>query len=204
MRFRTFLAYLSLLPLSACTKSCNMEYDNNEEFSKAQLPGYTETGANTLGCMLGPRAWTVLGSSEQRGLGGSYWQPNGLVVDGGYLVPPRVQASGRMSGVRNSLPFYDMEIGLQFWPSDTLGGLRLLGADTSRAYNGQFVEQMRATNFLNYEEYRSSNRRPVRLLIRKLNRQQRIVSGTFAGTLYGGASGHDSVTVADGRFDLKY
>ena len=30
MRFRTFLTYLSLLPLSACTKGCN-DFDNNEE-----------------------------------------------------------------------------------------------------------------------------------------------------------------------------
>ena len=52
MRFRLFLTYLSLLPLSACTRSCN-DYDNNEEFAKAQLPPYTETGANTLGCGLG-------------------------------------------------------------------------------------------------------------------------------------------------------
>ena len=32
MRCRTFLTYLSLLPLSACTRSCN-DYDNNEEFA---------------------------------------------------------------------------------------------------------------------------------------------------------------------------
>ena len=30
MRFRTFRTYLSLLPLSACTKGCN-DFDNNEE-----------------------------------------------------------------------------------------------------------------------------------------------------------------------------
>ena len=44
-------------------------------------------------------------------------------------------------------------------------------------------------------------RRPVRLLIRKLDRQRRTVSGTFAGMLY---SSTDSLAVADGRFDLKY
>ena len=37
MGFRTYLTYLSLLPLSACTHSCN-DYDNNEEFTKATLP----------------------------------------------------------------------------------------------------------------------------------------------------------------------
>lgn len=204
MRFRSFLSFLSLLPLSACTKSCSMDYDNNEEFSRAQLPAYTETGAGTLGCVLGPQTWTVLGSYEQRGgLGGSYWQPNSLMVDGN-AVQPNMTAAGRMSGVRSSKPFYDMGITFQLRPSDTLGGLHLLGADTARTYTGRFVEGMQATNFLTYDDYRSSNRRPVRLLVRKLNRQQRIVSGTFAGTLYGGTSGHDSLTVADGRFDLRY
>ena len=82
-------------------------------------------------------------------------------------------------------------------------GRHLLGADTARAYSGRFVEQMRATNFLTYDDYGSSNRRPVRLFVRKLNRQQRIVSGTFPGTLYQ-TSGPDSLAVADGRFDIKY
>ena len=31
---------------------------NNEEFARAQLPPYTETGANTLGCVLGAQTWT--------------------------------------------------------------------------------------------------------------------------------------------------
>jgi len=109
-----------------------------------------------------------------------------------------------MSGVRDSKPFYDMGLTVVFRPSDTLGGLHLLGADTSRTYTGQFVEQMSATDFMTYDDYHSSNRRPVRLLVRKLDRQQRIISGTFEGSLYGGTSGHDSLAVADGRFDLKY
>ena len=203
MRLRTLFTYLSLLPLSACTRSCN-DYDNNEEFAKAKLPPYTETGAGTLGCVLGPQTWTVLGSYSQPSPLGGGWVPNSLISGGGYSVPPHVEVSGRMSGVRDSKPFYDMGISFQILPSDTLGGLHLLGGDSSRAYTGRFTEQMQATNFLTYDDYRSSNRHPVRLLVRKLNRQQRIVSGTFAGTLYGGTTRHDSLTVADGRFDCKY
>ena len=41
----------------------------------------------------------------------------------------------------------------------------------------------------------------VRLRIRQLNRQQRTVSGTFAGMLYGRT---DSLAVVDGRFDVRY
>ncbi|GAB3733720.1 hypothetical protein GCM10027594_15350 [Hymenobacter agri] len=184
-----------------------MEYDNNEEFSKAKLPAYTETGAGTLGCILGAQTWTVLGSYEQRGgLGGSYWQPNSVLSTGSFAVPPHIEVNGRMSGVRNSKPFYDMGISFQIWPSDTLGGLHLLGADTSRSYTGRFVEQMQAIDFLSssYADYHSSNRRPVRLVVRKLNRFNHTVSGTFAGTLYNGTGGHDSITVTDGRFDLSY
>ncbi|WP_460620096.1 Riean_0653 family protein [Hymenobacter ruber] len=203
MRFSTFLTYLSLLPLSACTRSCN-DYDNNEEFAKAKLPPYTETGAMTMGCVLGSQTWTVLGSTQAKGPLGSSWQPNTLQVDGSYSVPPFLNVSGQMTGVRDSKPFYDMQLNLLFRPSDTLGGLHLLGADTSRYHSGGFVEQMRAMSFLNFEEYTSSNRRPVRLLVRRLNRQQRTISGTFEGYLYGGASGHDSLAVTDGRFDIKY
>ena len=202
MRFRTFLTYLSLLPLSACTRSCK-DYDNNEEFARAKLPPYSETGAGTLGCVLGPQTWTVLGSFYQNRIGYP-WVPNAVAVEGSYSVSPYIAATGRMTGVRDSKTFYDMGISLVFRLSDTLGGLHLLGADTSRTYTGRFVEQMRATNFMTYDEYRSRNRHPVRLLVRKLSRQQRTVSGTFAGMLYGGTTGHDSLAVADGRFDFTY
>ncbi|MDO7848086.1 hypothetical protein Q5H92_17100 [Hymenobacter sp. M29] len=204
MRFRTLLTYLSLLPLSACTKSCN-DYDNNEEFARAQLPAYTETGANTLGCVLGAQKWTVLGSQNSPSPLGSGWRPNVLQVYGGSSVPPLLEVRGTMSGVRNSEVFYDREIALTFLLSDTLGGLRLLGEDTVRTRPGHYREYMEALDLIPYVGYHSSARRPVRLLIRKLDRQRRTVSGTFAGMLYGGSlSGHDSLAVTDGRFDVKY
>jgi hypothetical protein len=204
MRFRTFLTYLALLPLSACTKSCN-EYDNNEEFSRAKLPAYSETGANTLGCVLGSQKWTVLGSQNLPGPLGSGWHPNVLQVYGGRSVPPLLEVRGTMSGVRNSEVFYDREITLSFLLSDTLGGLRQLGEDSVRTRPGYYREYMAALDLIPYVGYHSSARHPVRLLIRKLDRQQHTVSGTFAGTLYGGGlSGYDSLTVTDGRFDFKY
>lgn len=199
MRFRLFLTYLSLLPLSACTRSCN-DYDNNEEFAKAQLPPYTETGANTLGCGLGAQTWTVLGSQKITSPVGPSWQPNVLRVYVNPAVPQLLYAHGQMTGARNSRVFYDLEVALTFRLSDTLGGLRLLGTDTARVPIGR-AETMEATNQVEYARYRSSTRRPVRLRIRKLNRQQRIVSGTFGGYLY---SRTDSLAVTDGRFDFTY
>ncbi|WP_035566680.1 hypothetical protein [Hymenobacter sp. IS2118] len=200
MRYRTFLTYLALLPLSACTKSCN-EYDNNEEFARAKLPAYTETGANTLGCVLGTQTWTVLGSHAMRGGIGPSWEPNVLQVYQASAVPPLLEVRGIMTGVRNSVEFYDREIGLTFLLSDTLGGLRLLGDDSVRTQPGQYDEHMEAIDLIPYRGYSSRARRPVRLLIRKLDRQQRIVSGTFEGMLY---SQTDSLAVTDGRFDVKY
>lgn len=201
MRLRSFLTYLTLLPLSACTRSCN-DYDNNEEFSRGKLPPYSETGTNTLGCVLGAQTWTVLGSHQVISPLGSGWVPNILQVEGGYSYAPLVLMRGRMTGVRNSKEFYDTEITLTFRPNDTLGGLRLLGADTSHVapYRG---ESMAATGFVGGGYFKSSARRPVRLLVRKLNKQQRIVSGTFSGMLYQDR-GPDSLAVADGRFDVKY
>ncbi len=200
MRYRTFLTYLALLPLSACTKSCN-DYDNNEEFARAKLPAYTETGANTLGCVLGTQQWTVLGRHARRGGIGPSWEPNVLQVYQANVAPPVLEVRGVMTGVRNSIEFYDREIHFTFLLSDTLGELRLLGEDSVRTQPGQYDEYMEAIDLIPYRGYRSTARRPVRLLIRKLDREQRIVSGTFEGMLY---SATDSLAVTDGRFDVKY
>jgi len=210
MRLRSLLTYLSLLPLGACTRSCN-NYDNASEFNGAQLPPYTETGAQTLGCRLGPQVWTVLGHHEQRGILGIGWEKNQLQSGPAYYFStssfhsPLLYVSGRMTGVRNSKAFYDLGLDLTFRATDTLGGLRLLGADTTRAAPGIAPEAMRATDYISFvNDYQSRARRPVRLQIRHLDRQQRIISGTFAGWLYGGRGGNDSLEVSDGRFDLKY
>ena len=200
MRLRTFLTYLSLLPLSACTRSCK-EYDNNEEFARAQLPPYSETGANTMGCVLGPQTWTVLGSHFETSHYSGKWVPNRVEVLNNYPGPKQVQLRGRMTGVRSSKEFYDYEIQAVFTLNDTLGGLRLLGADTVRQPRRD--EYMSAGSLFDGRIFVSSTRHPVRLLIRKLNRQQRIVSGTFSGMLYQDR-GPDSLAVADGRFDVKY
>ena len=205
MRLRTLLTYLSLLPLSACTR-CKA-YDNNEEFARAQLPAYTETGANTLGCVLGPQTWTVLGSSLEPRHYGSAWSPNSLIINGPYFITgpnarqPLVEVHGRMTGVRDSKAFYDTDVELAFTLTDTLGGLHLLGADSVR-YPPR-AEYLAAGSFIDGRGFVSSTRHPVRLLVRKLNRQQRIVSGTFSGMLYQ-HSGSDSLAVRDGRFDVKY
>ena len=199
MRFRTFLTYLSLLPLSACTKSCN-DYDNNEEFARATLPAYSETGAGTLGCRLGPQVWTVLGKHYENRIGYP-WQPNTILVEGSYSVPPYLAATGQMTGVRDSKPFYDMQISLILRLDDTLSNVRLLGSDTARVGAGRPFDQLQARDLLTFDGYYSRTSRPVRLLIRKFDRQQRTVSGTFAGMLY---SRTDSLAVADGLFDLSY
>ncbi len=200
MRFRTLLTYLALLPLSACTKSCN-DYDNNEEFARARLPAYTETGANTLGCVLGPQTWTVLGAHLKSTHYRDVWEANQLYVSSGYPGPPQVQVRGQMTGVRNSKTFYDYEIQTVFTLSDTLGGLRLLGSDTVRV--PRQGEYLAAYSFFSGRFFASAARRPVRLFIRRLDRQQRTVSGTFAGTLYQ-TDGPDSLIVTDGRFDVRY
>ena len=151
--------------------------------------------------MPGPQTWTVLGSHDRKGGLGTSWEPNVLDAYGGNAVPPLLTVRGEMPGVRNSQVFYDREISLTFLLSDTLGGIRLLAEDTARTRPGSYREHMEALDLIPFLGYRSSARRPVRLLIRKLDRQRRIVSGTFVGMLY---SPTDSLTVTDGRFDVKY
>jgi hypothetical protein len=202
IRFRSVLVYCCLLPLGACTRSCN-DYDNANEFTQAKLPEYSETGAHTLGCRLGSQVWTVLGKHEITRVGYP-WDDNTLMVSSSYSQPAVLSVQGEMTGVRDSRVFYDMELSLSFLPSDTLGGLRLLGADSAHTTTGWVREYMRAVNLMDFHEYQSRPHRPVRLLIQKRDPTQRIISGTFAGYLYGGASGNDSLAVSDGRFDLKY
>lgn len=197
MRLRPLLAYLSILPLGACTRSCN-DYDNASEFYNAKLPEYTETGANTLGCRLGPQVWTVLGKHEERGIGYS-WQPN-FLASYNYTHEARVTIQGQMTGVRDSKTFYDMGIALNFEIPDTLGRVQLLGINDSTGAAGS----MSATNYFVFDWYVSRPEHPVRLIIRKVDRQQHIVSGVFEGCLYGDASGQDSLVITDGRFDVKY
>lgn len=209
MRLRSLLAYFCLLPLAACTRSCEEEYDNASEFANAQLPPYSETGANTLGCQLGTQTWTVLGATEipPRNEGGRTWMTN---LANSYLEPdfpasPPLNIFGTMTGVRDSRVFYDTQIRLLFEPTDTLGGQRLLGDyDITQAPAARQYEHLRVIDHLHNLTYTSRSQRPVRLLVRKLDRQQRIISGTFEGYVYGGASGNDSLAVTNGRFDFRY
>ena len=60
----------------------------------------------------------------------------------------------------------------------------------------QFCEMHAIGRTTFYEEVKYG-----RLRIRKLDRQQRTISGTFEGHLY---SRTDSLAVTDGRFDLRY
>jgi hypothetical protein len=156
-----------------------------------------------MGCVLGPQVWTVLGKHYQNRMGYPR-EPNALEVEGSHSVPPYLVVTGEMTGVRGSKPFYDMTLTLTLRLNDSLPGLHLMGSDTARAPGQRPVEQMLAQNPLNFDDdYTSRSRRPVRLLVRKYDRQQRIISGTFEGMLYQ-RSGPDSLAVADGRFDFKY
>lgn len=211
MRLRSFLICLGLLPLAACTRSCREDYDNASEFANAQLPPYSETGAQTMGCQLGSQTWTVLGAWEGNPCAECKieWLPNTLQFGQTHSVPGATWTPtsliGTMTGVRDNHIFYNTEIRIFFHPSDTLGGLRLLGeADALLRPASQPYEAMHVLDTHNGRRYVSRSQRPVRLFVRKFDRQQHIISGTFEGTVYGGASGNDSLAVTDGRFDTKY
>ena len=63
MHLRSFFICLGLFRCRL-HRSCREDYDNASEFANAQLPPYSETGANTMGCQLGFQTWTVLGAWE--------------------------------------------------------------------------------------------------------------------------------------------
>jgi len=177
MNQRTAPALLlaALLGLSQCKKT--------DPTPEAQLPPATQTGANTLGCLVNGQPWTPQGNngssnytvSYDRGLGASFdlrtyryqQKPTDnfqyIIIETSRLYGPKTYSIKDSLNTRVAL--YD----------------RLTGCDLSS---------------LNPGTYRKGT-----LTITRLDLQAGIIAGTFAFTL--AKPGCDTVRVTQGRFDKK-
>lgn len=180
------LRLLVLLPLMGMTR-CALE-----PAPPFTLPAPTAEGANTMGLVVDGRTW--------RSFDGEY----GGGIDGN-LHGRYDHASGRFE-----LEAWLRAKDISEWFNLELDSLRQPGtyATTYRPESGAALRSTRALTFLASdaaEPYSSQERGSTgSITITRLDTVQRIVSGTFSGNLIRTGTRTKSVSIADGRFDLRY
>ena len=160
---------------------------NKDKIDSSGLPPATQEGKNTLGFMLNGQPWTPKGSNGTANLSIDF-DPgfkNGIMGIVGYRTISASDKTQFIFGITDSLniktaPFteliYKKSIcGLSF---STKNYCDILHNDTSIFETG-------------------------RIYITKLDRINRIVSGTFEGVLFKEICG-DTIKITEGRFDMKF
>jgi len=193
---KKLVLYSFILMMSQCNK-----YDDTQLAAHLQVPPYTETGANTFGCLVNGAAWANLGETfVHQELGGSL-VPNVVTslltydsanADSDYTVTATLTVSKQGSVLRQERMIFDLPVAA----NSPLKGVHQL---TSADY--LFTYSYYGSSSNGY--YNSLIRNPFTITIKKdslLSNQQRIVSGTFSGTLYT-RDQTDSVRIVGGVFD---
>ncbi len=160
------------------------------------LPPITETGANTFGCKINGQVWLP------------YWRCIDLVAGANelaYNIQPIYTTS--------SLPIF-----ISIFAGNSTNGQSGFTFQQNPSYSdhiygtGNIIDSViihytlgSGTVYTNYQTNPDQNT-PRYLQISKLDTVNKIVSGTFAFTLYGiiGINTPDSVVITDGRFDLQF
>lgn len=176
---------LLLLPLLGMAKC---EKEPTPSFS---LPPATQVGANTLGFTIHGRAW------QNYGVRCTFY---GCDTN-------KVKASFYKSGM-----YFTLSAGQNARNVDELFGIALdsiAGTGTYRA--GRIIGSSRAQRLLQFSDgatkqgYSTNRPRSGTFVITRLDTARHILSGTFEGVLQSITLGStDSVSITDGRFDVKY
>lgn len=186
---------LALFAIIAMTSKCNT-YDNTLAAARLQLPGYTETGANTFGCLVNGETWTNFGQSWIKGS-----------VFGGHLDTNRIRSY--INYKSDTVFFISGELTISKDGSSTRDeGLSINVTSNNRIVKG--VHRLTSAEFLvDYQDfirsvqYFSFKRNPFTVTINKdsIAGNKHIVSGTFSGTLYTFPQ-TDSIRIVGGTFDV--
>ncbi|WP_035565378.1 hypothetical protein [Hymenobacter sp. IS2118] len=166
----------ALLGLSQCKKK--------DPSPEAQLPPATQTGANTIGCLVNGQPWTPVGNDGSSNYTVSY-DPNfrlGTLNIAAYRYA-NSQAKRQTIGV-----FSDSLL-----PGIGRYKLRLLG------HHGAAFDDFQGNCI--YDRTSPGAYCRGELVITRLDRVNGIISGTFAFTL--AQPGCDTVRVTNGRFDKR-
>ena len=156
------------------------------------LPPITETGANTFGCNVNGQVWVPYFRCFNSGVELTY---NIQPINNNSALP--IFISINAGNYANGETFFIFQQNSSF--SDHIYG-------TGNIVDSLVIHYISpVTEYTNYQTNPNQNS-PRYLQISKLDTVNKIVSGTFAFTLYGtiGINTPDSVVITDGRFDLQF
>ena len=170
---------LLLILFIFCNARCRKDKVNGNS-----LPPVTESGKNTLGFLLNGQPWTPQGQRVTANLSIDY-DPNfnqGIFGIVAYNFIPAISEQFTI-GIRDSLNF--------------INSPKTISLSRNSLYVVSFSNQ--ACDYFNsLNDVESSGG----LTITKLDRINRIISGTFNAKLI--KSGCQTINITDGRFDMKY
>jgi hypothetical protein len=198
------LSAFALLLITGCHK-----YDDTAAAAKLQVPPYTETGANTFGCLLDGAVWANFGKYVGNHLFGtaSNNTPNEVTSRIASFGPNTFgtgfdtvfTVGAEYSLVKNGTELKAGGMSIQLPKNGSLKGTHLLLTDSNGTFR-YYVE------LLPYSEYDSKARNPFTVIITKdslVGASNHIVSGKFYGILYNRNNLNDSVRIVGGVFDTK-
>jgi hypothetical protein len=171
---------LLLITYFFCYAKCN-----KEDLGFSALPPATQEGRNTLGFMLNGKPWTPKGFNGRANLSIDVdfgFNSGGFSIAAYREIPPNTDESFGI-GIKDSLNFMLIPVTLQL--------------NKNSLYGVRFANTMCDYYWSDINTFSSGN-----LSITKLDRANRIISGTFNATLY--RSGCDTIKITEGRFDMKY
>lgn len=174
----TAILILSLFCFAQCKKN---HTDSNG------LPADTQEGKNTLGFLLNGQPWKPQGNSGTGNLSIDF-DPgfnNGIMGIAAYRTISATDKTQFGLGIVDSLNFKSAPFSLII-KKKSLGGL-----------------SFSTKNYCDILHVDTTIYETGRINITKLDRTNRIVSGTFEGILYNQICG-DTIKITDGRFDMKY
>ncbi len=186
------LCAFGLLVITGCAK-----YDDTQAAKNLQVPPYTETGANTFGCLMNGTIWANFGAYVSQS--GVFTHPTS---------PSKVNSSIYYRGSPGDTLF---TVGAQYSLVKNGRELRIENMSIQLSKNGSLkgTHQLTGTNDIfrydetNYILYSSKARNPFTVIINKdsvVNGGSHIVSGRFYGVVYNYAQ-TDSVVISGGVFD---
>jgi hypothetical protein len=196
------LSTFALLLMVGCNK-----YDDTGAAKLLQVPPYTETGANTFGCLLNGTVWANFGAYVSNGhLFGTKSGPSPSEVTS-YITSlgPNTFNTGADTVFSAGAQYSLVKKGTELRDENMEILLRkngsLKGTYTLTGTNGSF----RYTKALPFTDYTSMTRSPFMVMVNKdsvYDGLHHIVSGRFYGMLYTHDL-KDSVSIAGGVFDIR-
>lgn len=191
---KNLIVLLFVLALSACSG-----YDDTAEFKHLEVPPYTETGANTFGCLINGAVWANLGENNFKSSG---------LLSGRHLVPNTVRATAYLNGSGVDSVF-EVSAGLTVSKDGTDTRQENMNITIPKNGNLKGIHQLTSNdrqliyaNWITGVTYFSFIRSPFTVVIKKdtIEGNRHIVSGTFNGTIYNVAR-TDSLRIVGGVFD---